>query len=98
VHAGLRVRLLHSEAIYDPAGFIQVDAGELQSLLAEAFPRAELSVASPDGVHFKARIVSEAFSGASRIARHQKVYAALGERVGGEIHALSLETLAPEEQ
>lgn len=55
-------------------------------------------MASPDGVHFKARIVSEAFSGVGRIARHQKVYAALGERVGGEIHALSLETLTPEEQ
>lgn len=75
-----------------------MNAADLQSLLAESFPSAELSVTSPDDVHFRARIVSEDFSGASRIQRHQKVYAALGERVGGEIHALSLETLSPDEQ
>lgn len=70
---------------------------ELQTLLAAAFPEAEVAVTSPDGVHFSARIVDAGFSGMNRVARHQRVYAALGGRVGGEIHALSLETLAPGE-
>jgi stress-induced morphogen len=74
-----------------------VNSAELQTLLAAAFPDGEVAVSSPDGVHFSARIVSADFSGLSRIARHQRVYAALGERMGGEIHALSLETLASEE-
>ncbi|MGH8273195.1 MAG: BolA family protein [Gammaproteobacteria bacterium] len=71
--------------------------GELETLLGTAFPEAEVAVASPDGVHFSARIVDAGFSGLSRIARHQRVYAVLGERMGGEIHALSLETLEPDE-
>ncbi|MDN5864789.1 MAG: BolA/IbaG family iron-sulfur metabolism protein [Gammaproteobacteria bacterium] len=74
-----------------------MNAAELESFLSRAFPQAEVAVASPDGVHFKARIVAGDFAGASRLARHQRVYAALGERMGGEIHALSLETLSPDE-
>ena len=50
-----------------------------------------------DGEHFEALIVSEAFHGKSRVQRHQLVYAALGERMRGEIHALSMRTLTPEE-
>jgi len=50
-----------------------------------------------DGEHFEALIVSEAFRGKSRVQRHQFVYAALGERLRGEIHALSMRTLTPEE-
>jgi acid stress-induced BolA-like protein IbaG/YrbA len=50
-----------------------------------------------DGEHFEALIVSEAFRGKSRVQRHQLVYAALGERMRGEIHALSMRTLTPEE-
>jgi acid stress-induced BolA-like protein IbaG/YrbA len=50
-----------------------------------------------DGQHFEAVIVSRAFEGKSRIARHQLVYAALGERMKSEIHALSMKTLTPEE-
>jgi acid stress-induced BolA-like protein IbaG/YrbA len=50
-----------------------------------------------DGRHFEALIVSGAFRGRSRVQQHQLVYRALGERVGGEIHALSLRTLTPEE-
>ena len=51
-----------------------------------------------DGHHFEALIVSPAFRGLSRIARHRLVYAALGERMREEIHALSMVTLTPEEQ
>ena len=50
-----------------------------------------------DGQHFQALIVSAAFAGRSRIQRHQLVYAALGERMREEVHALSMKTLTPEE-
>jgi len=50
-----------------------------------------------DGEHFEAFVVSEAFRGKSRVQRHQLVYAALGERMREEIHALSMRTLTPEE-
>ncbi len=50
-----------------------------------------------DGQHFQALIVSAAFAGRSRVQRHQLVYAALGERMREEIHALSMRTLTPDE-
>jgi len=50
-----------------------------------------------DGQHFQAVIVSRAFEGKSRVQRHQLVYKALGERMREEIHALSMQTLTPEE-
>jgi acid stress-induced BolA-like protein IbaG/YrbA len=50
-----------------------------------------------DGHHFEARIVSPAFRGLSRIARHRLVYAAMGDRMREEVHALSMTTLTPEE-
>jgi len=50
-----------------------------------------------DGQHFQALVVSAAFAGKSRIQRHQLVYAALGERMREEVHALSMKTLTPEE-
>ena len=50
-----------------------------------------------DGHHFDAVIVSPAFSGKSRVQRHQLVYAALGDRMRAEIHALSMQTYTPED-
>jgi acid stress-induced BolA-like protein IbaG/YrbA len=50
-----------------------------------------------DGQHFEALIVSDAFRGLSRLARHRLVYAALGDRMRAEIHALSMTTITPEE-
>ena len=50
-----------------------------------------------DGQHFQALVVSAAFAGRSRVQRHQMVYAALGERMREEVHALSMKTLTPEE-
>ena len=50
-----------------------------------------------DGHHFEALIVSTEFEGKTRVARHQMVYAALGDRMREEIHALSMKTLTPEE-
>ncbi len=52
---------------------------------------------SGDGQHFQAIIVSEAFRGKSRVQQHQLVYRALGERMREEIHALSMQTLTPED-
>jgi acid stress-induced BolA-like protein IbaG/YrbA len=50
-----------------------------------------------DGQHFQALVVSRAFAGKSRVQRHQLVYAALGDRMREEIHALSMKTVTPEE-
>jgi len=69
---------------------------QVQSYIEKGLKCIEVRVAG-DGEHFEAFIVSEAFRGRSRIQRHQLVYAALGERMRGEIHALSMRTLTPEE-
>jgi len=50
-----------------------------------------------DGQHFQALVVSAAFAGKSRVQRHQLVYAAMGERMREEVHALSMKTITPEE-
>jgi acid stress-induced BolA-like protein IbaG/YrbA len=54
-------------------------------------------VQGEDGVHFEATVVSEAFAGKLPLARHRMVYATLGEKMGGEIHALQLRTVTPAE-
>ncbi|MGH8233718.1 MAG: BolA family protein [Rhodanobacteraceae bacterium] len=74
-----------------------MQSSELKSILEATFPDARIEVASPDDVHFQAVIVSGAFAGKTTLARHRMVYAALGERMGGEVHALSLRTRTPEE-
>lgn len=74
-----------------------MQSNELKSLLETAFPGARIDVASPDDVHFQARVVADVFAGKPTLARHRLVYAALGERMGGEVHALSLRTLTPAE-
>ncbi len=74
-----------------------MDANFIQQLIQSGFPDAQVAVEGADGVHFQARVVSAAFRGKLPIARHRMVYATLGERMGGQIHALSLHTLTPEE-
>jgi acid stress-induced BolA-like protein IbaG/YrbA len=69
---------------------------QFRSYIEKGLPCLEVRVAG-DGQHFEAHVVSEAFRGKSRIQRHQLVYAALGERMREEIHALSMRTLTPEE-
>jgi acid stress-induced BolA-like protein IbaG/YrbA len=66
-------------------------------LIRAALPGAEVRVESDDQTHFAARVVCGDFAGKRSIARHQMIYRALGERVGREIHALSIEALTPEE-
>ena len=67
------------------------------ALIRAALPGAQVHVESDDQTHFAARVVSAEFAGKRSIARHQMIYRALGERVGREIHALSIEALTPEE-
>lgn len=68
----------------------------IQRDIAKNMATAHLTV-SGDGQHFDAIVVSEEFSGKSRIARQQLVYRTLGDRMKGEIHALSMKTYTPEE-
>ena len=69
----------------------------IQSLIEQGLPGATADVSGDDGVHFEATVVCEAFAGKLPLARHRMVYATLGERMGGEIHALALKTLTPAE-
>jgi stress-induced morphogen len=70
---------------------------DLEAILRDGFPDAQIVVEdlAGDGDHYKARIVSTAFAGLPRVRQHQLVYAALKGRMGGELHALALETSAP---
>ena len=74
-------------------------AEDIEGLIKSAIPDAEVTITdlAGDGDHYSARVVSRSFAGLTRIQQHQKVYAALGGRVGGELHALQLQTAAPEE-
>ncbi len=69
---------------------------DVRDFIAAGLPCAHLEVEG-DGRHFFATIVSVEFAGLTRIKRHQRVYAALGERMKEQIHALSMKTLTPEE-
>lgn len=72
---------------------------ELQSHLREAFPDADIVIEdlAGDGDHYRARITSGAFKGLPRVRQHQLVYAALKGKVGGELHALALDTRPKED-
>lgn len=69
-------------------------AADLEADLREAFPDATIEIEdlAGDGDHYKAKIVSTAFNGLSRVRQHQLVYAALKGKMGGALHALALET------
>jgi acid stress-induced BolA-like protein IbaG/YrbA len=71
-------------------------AAEVQSYIAEGLACEHLAVEG-DGRHFFATIVAADFEGRSRVQRHQRVYAALGDRMRAQIHALSMKTLTPAE-
>ena len=73
-------------------------ANEIERLIKASIPDAEVTIRdlAGDGDHYSARVVSRSFEGMSRIRQHQTVYAALGGRVGGELHALQLETAVPQ--
>lgn len=74
-----------------------MNADAIRQLIETGLPGARADVNGEDGVHFEATVVCAAFVGKLPLARHRMVYATLGERMGGEIHALQLRTLTPEE-
>ncbi|HWI24723.1 MAG TPA: BolA/IbaG family iron-sulfur metabolism protein [Lysobacter sp.] len=74
-----------------------MNAETIRQLIERGLPGSQARVQGEDGVHFEATVVCEAFRGKLPLARHRMVYATLGERMGGEIHALALKTLTPDE-
>jgi stress-induced morphogen len=72
-------------------------ADEIERLIKEAFPDAIVKIDDlrGDGDHYAARVISKAFVGVPRVRQHQMVYSALKGRMGGELHALALQTEAP---
>jgi acid stress-induced BolA-like protein IbaG/YrbA len=74
-----------------------MDPEEVARLIRAGLPGAQVRVQSHDNTHFTARIVAPQFAPLRSLARHQLVYRALGELMGRQIHALSIEALTPEE-
>ena len=75
-------------------------AAEIETLIHEGIPgaRVEITDLAGDGDHYAAHVVSESFRGQPRVKQHQAVYAALGGRMGGVLHALQLTTAVPVEE
>lgn len=73
-------------------------AEEIEALIREGIPdaRVEITDLAGDGDHYAARVVAESFRGQPRLRQHQRVYAALGGRMGGALHALQLSTATPD--
>ena len=75
-----------------------MDANEIEALIKAALPDAKIEIRdlAGDGDHYAANVVSEAFRGISRVQQHQLVYKALKGNMGGALHALALQTKAPD--
>ena len=74
-----------------------MNAQQIADLIRQSIPDVRVDVQSEDNTHFAALLVGAAFEGLRPLARHQLVYRALGERMGREIHALSIEAYTPQE-
>ena len=70
---------------------------QVAELIRAGLPGADVRVQSDDNTHFAARVVAKDFAGKRSIARHQLIYQTLGELMGREIHAMSIEALTPDE-
>ena len=70
---------------------------QIAEMIRTGLPGADVLVQSEDNTHFAARVVAPQFAGKRPLARHQLVYKTLGELMGREIHAMSIEALTPEE-
>jgi stress-induced morphogen len=75
-----------------------MNATEIEALIKASLPDAVVTIEdlAGDGDHYAAKVVSSAFKGLSRVRQHQLVYAALQGRMGGQLHALALQTSAPD--
>ncbi len=74
-----------------------MDPAEIKALIDDGLPGAEVEVWSDDNTHYAALVISEVFAGLRPLARHQRVYQCLGNRMGNEIHAMSIRAYTPEE-
>jgi stress-induced morphogen len=76
-----------------------MSAVDIERFIKEALPDAKVEIRdlAGDGDHYAANVVSAAFKGKSRVQQHQMVYSALKGRMGGDLHALALQTSAPQE-
>jgi stress-induced morphogen len=76
-----------------------MDAATIERLIKEGLPDAQVTIEDlrGDGDHYAAHVVSPAFKGKTRVQQHQMVYQALRGRMGGELHALALQTSAPQD-
>jgi len=72
-------------------------AADIERLIKDALPDAEITIRdlAGDGDHYAAEVISAAFKGKTRVQQHKMVYDALKGRMGGELHALSLQTSSP---
>ena len=76
-----------------------ITAQQIEELIRESFPHAQITVEGDDGAHFAAQVVDESFRGKNRVQQQRAVYAALKGKMdgpAGELHALALTTQAPE--
>lgn len=76
-----------------------ITATEIETLLREGFPDAQITVQGDDGAHFAAEVIDESFRGKNRVQQQRAVYAALKGKMdgsNGELHALALTTKAPD--
>jgi stress-induced morphogen len=75
-------------------------ASDIEALIRAALPDAHVTIEdlAGDGDHFAATVTSDAFRGLPRVKQHQLVFQALGGRMGGELHALALQTAVPDEE
>ncbi|MEE9140641.1 MAG: BolA family transcriptional regulator [Alphaproteobacteria bacterium] len=75
-----------------------MDSSEIERLIKESLPDAQVTIEDlrGDGDHYAAQVISAAFAGKTRVQQHQMVYKALKGRMGAELHALALQTSAPE--
>ncbi|MEQ1866887.1 MAG: BolA family transcriptional regulator [Micropepsaceae bacterium] len=74
-----------------------MNAGDIERLIKDALPDAQITIRdlAGDGDHYAAEVISAAFKGKTRVQQHKMVYDALKGRMGGELHALALQTSAP---
>ena len=76
-----------------------IDPESIERMIKQGLPDAQVTIEDlrGDGDHYAALVVSAAFKGKSRIQQHQMVYQALGPKMGNELHALALQTSAPQD-
>jgi len=74
-----------------------MQAAEIERLIKQSLPDAQVTIEdlAGDGDHYAAHVISASFKGKSRVQQHQLVYKALQGKMGGDLHALALQTSAP---